>query len=172
MKAYIGVKIVHAEPLNLGAYNIRRGWAIPANENPARPGYYLKYPDGYESWSPKEIFEAAYRVVSIGEAELILRDGGLEKPRTFLDRLKAECAELTDRYLKLQAFIPTPAFLALDDEQQKLLREQARHMVQYQQILVARLALLDAPLDLGEFPQIGEVKTTGGGSVETPVPFK
>lgn len=25
-----------------------------------RPGYAVKYPDGYQSWSPKDVFEAAY----------------------------------------------------------------------------------------------------------------
>ncbi len=29
-----------------------------------RQGYKVIYPDGYISWSPKEVFEAAYRVIS------------------------------------------------------------------------------------------------------------
>ncbi len=45
MKNYIGVKIVKADPQNKNG----------------RPGYRVKYPDGYESWSPKEVFEKAYR---------------------------------------------------------------------------------------------------------------
>lgn len=45
MKNYIGVKIVKAEP----------------QERNGRPGYRVKYPDGYESWSPKSVFEKAYR---------------------------------------------------------------------------------------------------------------
>lgn len=44
MKHYIGVKIIEAEP---------------ATKN-SREGYKVKYPDGYESWSPKEQFERAY----------------------------------------------------------------------------------------------------------------
>ena len=42
-----------------GDYNRYRGWAIPENENPADEGYFVKYPDGYESWCPKAQFEAA-----------------------------------------------------------------------------------------------------------------
>ena len=48
MKNYIGVKIVKAEP----------------KEKNGVPGYAVKYPDGYVSWSPKETFEQAYRELS------------------------------------------------------------------------------------------------------------
>ena len=61
MKQYIGTKVIEARPMNRGEYNEYRGWTIPANENPADEGYLVKYPDGYESWSPKEVFEEAYR---------------------------------------------------------------------------------------------------------------
>lgn len=44
MNYYIGVKQVQAEP------QVRDG----------REGYRVVYPDGYESWSPKETFEEAY----------------------------------------------------------------------------------------------------------------
>lgn len=61
MEKYLGVKLIEAEPLSLGDYNKRRGWTIPENEDPAKEGYYVVYPDGYVSWSPKGIFEEAYR---------------------------------------------------------------------------------------------------------------
>ena len=61
MKQYIGTKVIEARPMNRGEYNEYRGWTIPANENPADEGYLVKYPDGYESWSPKAVFEEAYR---------------------------------------------------------------------------------------------------------------
>lgn len=61
MNQYIGTKIIKAEPMTRGAYNTFRGWAIPENENPADAGYRVCYPDGYVSWSPKEVFEEAYR---------------------------------------------------------------------------------------------------------------
>jgi len=61
MKQYIGTKRLKARPMTLGTYNEYRGWQIPADENPANEGYLVKYEDGYESWSPKEIFEKAYR---------------------------------------------------------------------------------------------------------------
>ena len=47
--------------MNLGDYNIKRGWTIPANEDPNKEGYLVQYEDNYISWSPKEMFENAYR---------------------------------------------------------------------------------------------------------------
>lgn len=58
---YIGTKIIDAKPMALGEYNDHRGWVIPANEDPFRDGYLVVYPDGYQSWSPKDAFEQAYR---------------------------------------------------------------------------------------------------------------
>jgi len=60
---YLGVKLVEAAELNLGDYNIYRGWDIPENEDPKREGYLVVYPDGYESWCPKEQFEEANRAI-------------------------------------------------------------------------------------------------------------
>ena len=53
--------MLEAKPMNLGDYNKYRGWTIPANENPLKDGYLVKYKDGYESWSPKDVFEESYR---------------------------------------------------------------------------------------------------------------
>lgn len=63
MKKYIGTKMIEAKPMNRGDYNAYRGWTIPENENPADEGYLVVYTDSdnYESWSPKDVFERAYR---------------------------------------------------------------------------------------------------------------
>lgn len=50
-KSYIGAKIIQAHP----------------QDKDGKPGYAVRYPDGYESWSPQAVFEEAYR--EIGEAE-------------------------------------------------------------------------------------------------------
>lgn len=59
MKQYIGTKIIQAEP------KMRK---VPAENCLAdrgfEDGYKVIYPDGYESWSPKDVFEAAYRETS------------------------------------------------------------------------------------------------------------
>ena len=61
MKTYIGTKIIQAEPMTRGEYNLYRGWQIPEDEDPKDEGYRVVYPDGYVSWSPKEVFENDYR---------------------------------------------------------------------------------------------------------------
>ena len=61
MKQYIGTKLVLAKPMTRGEYNQYRGWTIPADENAADEGYLVQYPDNYESWSPKAVFDDAYR---------------------------------------------------------------------------------------------------------------
>ena len=54
MQQYIGTKIIQAEPaLRYSLPNV-----------PGEDGYKVVYPDGYESWSPKDVFEAAYRPCS------------------------------------------------------------------------------------------------------------
>lgn len=45
MEKYIGTKIIHATPAR----------------HEGEAGYKVVYPDGYESWSPAEAFEEAYR---------------------------------------------------------------------------------------------------------------
>lgn len=60
MDSYIGTKLIEAKPMKLGDYNRFKGWPIPADEDPQREGYLVKYSDDYISWSPKEVFEKAY----------------------------------------------------------------------------------------------------------------
>ena len=61
MNKYIGTKMIEAEPMTKGVYNESRGRAVPGDPNDA--GYLVKYQDGYESWSPKEVFDKAYMKV-------------------------------------------------------------------------------------------------------------
>lgn len=68
MKKYIGTKLIEAEPMTRGDYNKYRGRTIPGSENPANEGYLIKYPDGYVSWCPREIFDRAYLQVDDNKA--------------------------------------------------------------------------------------------------------
>lgn len=69
MKNYIGVKIVKAKPGTMAeAQAMKCGCPVEVQKEifhksgtKDRDGYIVKYPDGYISWSPKEVFEAAYR---------------------------------------------------------------------------------------------------------------
>lgn len=60
---YIGTKLIKAKPMTRGEYNEYRGWKIPENENPQDEGYLVVYVDSndYVSWSPKDVFERAYK---------------------------------------------------------------------------------------------------------------
>lgn len=59
MKKYLGVKIVKAEP----CYGLNNKYVDPMSEHcgQEKEGYKVEYEDGYTSWSPKDVFEKAYR---------------------------------------------------------------------------------------------------------------
>ena len=88
MNRYIGTKALNAKPMTRQAYNNLRGWEVPADENPADDGYLVEYIDGgqanhpdfdgYISWSPKDVFERAYRRsdgLTFGNALELLKAG-------------------------------------------------------------------------------------------------
>lgn len=62
MKQYIGTKLIEAEPV----LRYADGMITPADapvrlDEPVEHGYKVRYADGYESFSPKQVFEEAYR---------------------------------------------------------------------------------------------------------------
>jgi len=88
MQTYIGTKIINAKPMNRLDYNQFRGWKLPADENGTDEGYLVEYVDGgqanteeysgYVSWSPKDVFEKAYKAsgnLSFGAAIEMLKLG-------------------------------------------------------------------------------------------------
>lgn len=60
MKTYIGVKMVRAQKMTLGDYNLLRKWEMPKDEDPAAEGYLIQYPNDYHTWTPKDVFEQSY----------------------------------------------------------------------------------------------------------------
>lgn len=73
MEKFIGTKVVKAKPMTRQEYNDLRNWTLPEDENGADEGYLVEYVDGgkanhpdfngYISWSPKDVFERAYRAL-------------------------------------------------------------------------------------------------------------
>lgn len=69
MKQYIGTKIIQAEPaFRVSTEDFKnvihpKTYAVPEDRTGQtwEDGYKVVYPDGYVSWSPKDVFEAAYR---------------------------------------------------------------------------------------------------------------
>lgn len=66
MSNFIGVKLVDAEPITLGAYNALRGWGLPTDGNYDEPGYFIKYPDDCVTWCPKKTFERDHMPITKG----------------------------------------------------------------------------------------------------------
>lgn len=62
MKKFIGTKVVMAEPMTMTEAQKVLGREIkPATVE--EDGYLVEYKDGYKSWSPKSVFDEAYREV-------------------------------------------------------------------------------------------------------------
>lgn len=85
MKSYIGAKIIVAEPMSKQEFDFRKNNLLQQDmeQDVDLPefqacdhGYLVGYsnPDGsiYYAWSPKDVFERAYREISDDEKELIL----------------------------------------------------------------------------------------------------
>lgn len=107
--------------------NYCTGGADRAPAHPAEPGYAVKYPDGYISWSPKAIFEAAY-----------LPLGHIGHLPAHQQRVIGEKAQLDDRLAKLDGFMGAPLFASLPEPEQKLLKLQADAMHVYRDVLAKR----------------------------------
>lgn len=79
MKQYIGTKIIEAEPalrysdgkesmvIELNRDRTAEEGAFINHAKICDMGYRVRYPDGYESWSPQDVFEAAYLPVTVNE---------------------------------------------------------------------------------------------------------
>jgi hypothetical protein len=150
---FVGTKVIHAIPMSRAVYNDFRGWVMPADEEDDA-GYLVEYTDGgkpnvanydgYLSWSPKDIFERAYRAV--GAEATQSREVADKVPQasgSYADRMRAELKELEDKISKLNAFTQTSAFFLLPKIDQSLMLSQSEYMNGYRAILKARVARLD-----------------------------
>lgn len=128
MKKYIGTKQVSAEPMNLGEFIRQTGRNPYANSaymhDDNEEGYIVEYEDGYRSWSPKEVFESAYKVAE-----------------TFLDRLHIELGELAEKFDKCSVLVNGDKFREIikDDYPAFLLWLQREIMRRYVQTLSCRI---------------------------------
>lgn len=126
MKKYIGTKMVNAEPMTKGEAfkkNLLKSGVNVTEEDSEQEGYAVEYEDGYTSWSPKEVFEKAYKLAE-----------------TFQDRLQIEECELNDKINKLHHFMQGESFAALNEVQRNYMSEQYSIMVKYQEVLKKRIS--------------------------------
>ena len=133
MKKYIGTKVVDATPAwRVDGKVYLKDEAVPRSMN-REDGYKVVYEDGYESWSPKDVFEKAYKPSD-----------------TVLDRLKIERNELRERIEKLEDFIGQDFSEAAEKAgslQAALLVCQRSYMVNYLDVLETRIDLMEKETD-------------------------
>lgn len=130
MKKYIGTKEVSATPAwQIDGTIYPKDGVVPRSMN-RKDGYKVVYEDGYESWSPKDVFEKAYK-----------------PSETVLDRLKIERYELRERIEKLEALLGNEINEGVKKtggvSQAALLIIQRSHMVNYLEVLETRIDLLE-----------------------------
>ena len=77
MEKYIGTKVIMAEPMTMTEAQKVLGREL-TQSTVEEDGYLVEYKDGYKSWSPKSVFEEAYREVgsvNFGGAIELLKEG-------------------------------------------------------------------------------------------------
>lgn len=118
-KTYTGTKTIKAMPMGKAeAEKVLNKSIIPATAG--MDGYLVEYPDGYRSWSPKHVFENAYRI-----------------SETHVDRMKIELADLNERICKATRAVST--FGALPDDERWQLKRQLEAMHNYADVLYDRI---------------------------------
>ena len=142
MKKYIGTKQIEAEPMTMGeAYEkgLLQAGRVPNENEKSNAGYHVKYQDGYESWSPAEPFEKAYRCAD-----------------TFLDRLYIEHSDLMDKFEKCATFVDSDKFreVVKDDYPALLLSLQRDLMGRYAAILEQRIAISKGETSITTLPRM------------------
>lgn len=129
MKKYIGTKQIEAEAMTLGDFVQKTGrnpyGKSIDNHEETEQGYHVRYEDGYESWSPKDVFERAYKVAE-----------------TPLDRMCIEYNELMEKYNKLVLFLGRKDAVEIAGEiQVSLMVQQKIEMRNYLLTLRTRIEL-------------------------------
>ncbi len=135
-RRYIGTKTIDAIPMTRLAYNLLRGWTLPADENGEDAGYLVEYLDGgqanvkgftgYISWSPAEVFEKSYKVAD-----------------TYQDRVRLEQSDLVEKIEKLAAFFVTDRFESLPPGERDSMHAQHAAMCDYSNALSERIAAFE-----------------------------
>lgn len=122
MKQYIGTKIVKAMPMTMTKAQKMLGREIKPT-TVEEDGYLVEYKDGYMSWSPKSVFEEAYKPFE-----------------SFMDRLRIEYNELNDKLGKLNTALQKDDFREkVGDYQYQLMIQQKVGMGIYLSSLEARI---------------------------------
>lgn len=121
MKKFIGTKVIMAEPMTMTEAQKVLGREIKPAVKEA-DGYLVEYDNGYKSWSPKSVFEMAYKPAE-----------------TFLDRMKVELEGELDKFDKGDTFIHSVKFDELPLVARVLLYAQNKTQKMYCDLLENRI---------------------------------
>lgn len=137
MKKYIGTEQIEAEPMT-EAEACEAGLLRTESYRDV-PGYHVRYENGYESWSPKDVFEKAYKVAG-----------------TFLDRLYIEHSDLMEKFEKYAVFVDSEKFREAIKENYPafLLSLQRELMGRYAAILEQRMAIAKGETSITTLPRM------------------
>lgn len=72
-RLYVGTKIIVAIPFMLSEFKKLKGTSMEDGATD-ECGYLVQYDDGYQSWSPEEVFERCYRPLVETEIATITRN--------------------------------------------------------------------------------------------------
>lgn len=124
MKKYLGTKLVTAKPMTREDAEAVLGKFIkPAKKEYSGEGYLVHYEDGYQSWSPKEVFDKAYKPAD-----------------NFLDRLIIERDDLQMRLSSLTSALMQEDFQEkVGSKQYYWMQEQRNAMEIYVEVLNKRI---------------------------------
>lgn len=132
-RMYFGTKTVAAAPM--GANDARRYGAQITEEtvrkNIGNDGYLVEYPDGYRSWSPKKVFDEAYRL-----------------SETKVDRMKIELADLNVRIKETADELYNPDRAFSHESDRWSLGKQLDAMREYADRLYERIDYATRPREL------------------------
>lgn len=142
-----------AEPMTMGeAYEkgLLKAGRKPSECETDKAGYLVEYEGGYQSWSPADVFEKAYKVAE-----------------TPLDRMHIEHTEESERYQKGADFIKSQTFPKLNYLAKVLLSAQNETQREYCYLLQDRIAAMsNMKTTLGDFDFGTAVKfLKAGGAV-------
>jgi len=80
MEAFIGTKVVQAEPMTKQRFQEQFKGLQDFIEGGDAAGYHVVYPgetpaEDYHSWSPKSKFDEAYRLINVAERRVVSEGG-------------------------------------------------------------------------------------------------
>lgn len=121
MKKYLGTKLVTAKPMT--GEDAEAVLIKPAKQEYSGEGYLVRYEDGYQSWSPKEVFDKAYKPAD-----------------NFIDRLIIERDEVQQRLSSLTSALMQEDFQEkVGSKQYYWMQEQRNAMEIYVEVLNKRI---------------------------------